>query len=381
MRRCREALSERAMAGSVCIATAAWIVIVFIFVVETALFGAIGAWYLWKQRQEKLGKGGGTHPSKSSMLKKMASGKMRKKKESSSTEPWAIRYKDVKFKDKLAHGNFGEVWVGQWLGSPVAIKTVLPAMANDEDFIERFVMEIKLMSNLHHPNIVMFLGACITPVERMCLVLEYCVHGNMHEFLRGEERSNGGNVINITLHMVIKFATDIARGVHYIHQKKNIIQRDLKSRNVLVDLHLNAKVADFGLSRLKEEDIGMTACGTPAWTAPEIVRMEQYDEKVDVYSFGIVMWELITREEPYDGQGGVQIAYAAAEQGLRPPIPNFCPDDFSKLMQECWAEKPASRPDFGEVLERLFQMMKDTPNPALKELQANARAKAALAKT
>lgn len=291
-------------------------------------------------------------------LQARGKGKKKKKKPGAADkQPWEIDPRKIKYKDKLAKGNFGEVWLGSWLGSPVAIKTVIGTMAQDSEFIERFVLEIKLMSNLHHPNIVMFLGAVVTPVEKMCLLLEFCVHGNLHEFMKADHED-----LTITMHTVLKFATDIARGIHYIHQKKNIIQRDLKSRNVLIDEHLNAKVADFGLSRLKEDDQGMTACGTPAWTAPEIVKMENYDEKVDVYSFGIVMWELIMREEPYDGQGGVQIAYAAAEQGLRPTIPMFCPDNYSELMQRCWAEKPDDRPDFGEILETLFQFMKaDNP--------------------
>ena len=92
------------------------------------------------------------------------------------------------------------------------------------------------------------------------------------------------------------------------------------------------QVGDFGLSRIKKDtDAGLTACGTPAWTAPEVVRMEEYTEKVDVYSFAVVLWELITQSEPYDGEGGIQIAYAAAEQGLRPPIPEFTPERYSKL--------------------------------------------------
>ena len=137
----------------------------------------------------------------------------------------------------------------------------------------------------------------------------------------------------------------------------------MKSRNILVDENLNGKVADFGLSRLKDEDAGMTACGTPAWTAPEVVRMEDYSEKVDVYSFAIVLWELIMRDEPYSGEGGIQIAYAAAEQGLRPDVPDHIPSKYAELMKECWADSPHDRPGFGQILTRLFQMMKDESNP------------------
>eukprot|EP00948_MAST-09A_sp_MAST-9A-sp1_P003131 g3131.t1 len=158
--------------------------------------------------------------------------------------------------------------------------------------------------------------------------------------------------------MIYKFAVDIARGVNYLHSKMHIIQRDLKSRNVLVDTNYNAKLADFGLSRLQKEDGGMTACGTPAWTAPEIVKMEKYDERCDVYSFGIVLWELYCRQEPYDGQGGLQIAYAAAEQGLRPVIPTDCPTGLADLMRKCWSEKPQDRPDFNTILKQLFAMLK-----------------------
>ncbi len=286
-------------------------------------------------------------------------------------QPWEIDPKQIKFKNKLAKGNFGEVWLGTWLGSPVAIKTVLKKMAKDKEFIDRFMIEIKLMSNLHHPNIVMFLGAVITPVSKMCLVLEFCVYGSLHDFL-SKRKLNGDPENLVTLHRVIRFAIDIARGVNYVHQKCNIIQRDLKARNVLVDVHLNAKVADFGLSRLKETDGGMTACGTPAWTAPEIVKLEHYDEKVDTYSFGIVMWELMCREEPYEGSGGVQVAYLAVEQGLRPEVPRYCPPLFAQLMRECWEEDPYMRPDFGAILERLFAMMKSLEDALVKDMEKAA---------
>lgn len=125
------------------------------------------------------------------------------------------------------------------------------------------------------------------------------------------------------------------------------------------------------------EDAKLTACGTPAWTAPEIVKMERYTEKVDVYSMGIVLWELITRQEPYGGQKGVQIAYAAAEQGLRPKIPNYCPPDYAQLMQECWAANPEERPAFEEILKRLFQLKKQADQAAAMALAAGGLAQGA----
>ncbi len=208
----------------------------------------------------------------------------------------------------------------------------------------------------------MFMGACLQP-PNVCLVLEHCVHGSLHEFLRSETTHS----IRITMSLVYRFAVDIARGVKYLHNKQNIVQRDLKARNVLVDASLNAKVSDFGLSRVMTEtgaDGNLTACGTPAWTAPEIVRMEAYTDKVDVYSFGIILWELITRQEPYGGKRGVQIAYAAAEQGKRPEIPSYVPRNYSVLMQECWADRPADRPTFNQILKRLFAMKKEADHIA-----------------
>lgn len=127
--------------------------------------------------------------------------------------------------------------------------------------------------------------------------------------------------------------------MHYIHQKKNLIQRDLKSRNVLIDQSLNAKIGDFGLSRLNNEDTGMTACGTPAWTAPEVVAGDAYDEKVDVYSYAMVLWEMLALREPYGGLGGLEVVYAAIE-GQRPKIPPYCPKSLKNLIVRCWSAQP-----------------------------------------
>jgi serine/threonine protein kinase len=264
--------------------------------------------------------------------------------------------KKLRLKSVIGRGNFGEVFLATWLGSPVAVKTMLPELQSKDKLVRRFVDEILLMARLTHPNVVLFLGASIRK-PALFLVLEYCSNGSLHHFLK-HEADHG---VRITMSLIYRFALDTARGVYYLHKKANVWQRDLKARNLLVDESLNVKVADFGLSRVMAEageDAKLTACGTPAWTAPEIVKMERYTEKVDVYSMGIVLWELITRQEPYGGQKGVQIAYAAAEQGLRPKIPAYCPQDYADLMQECWAANPDERPPFEEILKRLFQLKK-----------------------
>jgi len=119
----------------------------------------------------------------------------------------------------------------------------------------------------------------------------------------------------------------------------------------------------------------MTFCGTPYWTAPEIIRQEAYTEKADVYSYGIVLWELITAQEPYSGMESMEVAYAAAERGLRPSIPTVCPEGYAELMQRCWSDNPENRPDFTEVLEILFGMKRGFDNLLTPAMKAHYRKK------
>jgi len=148
---------------------------------------------------------------------------------------------------------------------------------------------------------------------------------------------------------------DAAKGCVYLHDcTPVIVHRDLKSHNLLVDENWKVKVCDFGLSTIVEQaSRTMTACGTPCWTAPEVLRNQRYTEKADVYSFGVVLWECATREDPFVGMPPFQVIFAVGREGLRPPLPRICPPEFAKLITDCWDEKPNIRPSMKDVLSRL----------------------------
>jgi serine/threonine protein kinase len=128
-----------------------------------------------------------------------------------------------------------------------------------------------------------------------------------------------------------------------------------------VDENWNVKVADFGFARIKEDNATMTRCGTPCWTAPEIIRGEAYSEKADVYSFGIVMWEVVTRKQPFGSLNFMGVSLDVLE-GKRPHMPADCPRALAKLITKCWHDKPTKRPSMADVVaffDRLAALQSD----------------------
>jgi len=266
----------------------------------------------------------------------------------------SIDIRELRFGDKIAKGSFGEVYKGYWQGALVAIKrTKLPLQMSPEEtqqFMEDFHREAGIMKSLRHPNILQFLGICTIGDIEICIISEFMVNGSLFHILHDKNRE-------IDWDMKIGFATDTCRGMNYLHKLTPvIIHRDLKSHNLLVNDNFKVKVSDFGLAKLADSHQpsgAMTSCGTPSWTAPEVLRNEAYTEKADVYSFGLVLWELVVREEPYPGLAPFQVVFSVGTQGLRPKIPESCPPQFSELMSQCWAENPAERHSFEEILKKL----------------------------
>ncbi|EGR28558.1 protein kinase domain protein [Ichthyophthirius multifiliis] len=161
---------------------------------------------------------------------------------------------------------------------------------------------------------------------------------------------------------------DIANGMIYLHNlTPPIIHRDLKSLNLLLDVpfnedsfNYNIKIADFGLSRTQSQDPMTSVLGTFHWMAPEVFEKKQYTTKADVYSYGIVLYEICFRKTPYQKMSTIDIMKTVTE-GKRPQfdqIPHECPEALIQLMKDCWEQNPNNRPDFQQILERLNQMEK-----------------------
>ena len=263
-----------------------------------------------------------------------------------------IAYESLEVHEILGEGAFSVVHRGVLSAEGgkrqlVAVKRLKYQQLNAE-LMGKFTQELAILSRVRHRNVVAFVGA-VTEQPNLCVVLEFMEAGSLHELIHKRKTV-------LQLPRLLQLATDVASGCHYLHRlKPAIIHRDLKSSNILLTATGAAKIADFGLSRFFQQDIAeMTGqVGTPGWTAPEVFRHQTYDHKVDVYSFGIVLAECLSREKPYAGMDAMQAIFATVYRNKRPALPEGTPPPLEKLIKACWDAEPKKRPPMNKVLDTL----------------------------
>ncbi|CAA7400271.1 unnamed protein product [Spirodela intermedia] len=260
---------------------------------------------------------------------------------------WEIDRRLLKIGEKIGSGYCGDLYRGVYLGDEVAVKILKSEHINHASKVE-FNQEVSILREVQHRNVVRFIGACTNP-PNLCIVTEYMPGGNLYDFLHKHN-----NVPELPL--LLKFSIDISKGMDYLHQN-NIIHRDLKSANLLLDVDNVVKVADFGVARFKHQGGIMTAeTGTYRWMAPEVINHQAYDHKADVYSFAIVLWELATSKIPYEKSTPVQAALGV-RKGVRPELPQNMHPGLLNLMQRCWDGNPSKRPSFSEITCELEELL------------------------
>ncbi|KAH9748720.1 protein kinase domain-containing protein [Citrus sinensis] len=254
---------------------------------------------------------------------------------------------------RFAHGAHSRLYHGIYKDEPVAVKIIrIPDDDENETLAARlekqFNREVALLSRLHNPNVIKFVAACKKPPV-YCVITEYLSEGSLRAYLHKLEHKT------LPLPKLIAIALDIARGMEYIHSQ-GVIHRDLKPENVLIDQEFHLKIADFGIAC---EEVYCDALsddpGTYRWMAPEMIKHKSYGRKVDVYSFGLILWEMVAGTIPYEEMNPIQAAFAVVNKNLRPAIPGDCPPAMAALIEQCWSLQPDKRPEFWHIVKVLEQ--------------------------
>eukprot|EP01088_Endostelium_zonatum_P006110 TRINITY_DN18219_c0_g1_i1.p1 TRINITY_DN18219_c0_g1~~TRINITY_DN18219_c0_g1_i1.p1 ORF type:complete len:1174 (-),score=270.18 TRINITY_DN18219_c0_g1_i1:46-3567(-) len=284
---------------------------------------------------------------------------------------WEISMDDIKDKGKtLGTGSFGTVYKAKLNHKEVAVKQLF-AQKMDQKTLDEFKKEVSIMSTLRHPNILLFMGACCEPGS-LLIVTEVMPMGSVHDILRDKS-------IALTFRRKMLFAKDAALGVNWLHRfEPQFLHLDLKAANLLVDQKWTVKVADFGLSVVKPKDhnnpekkIKHGPIGTPLWMAPEVLMNKEYDEKADVYSFGIVMFEILTGTDPWEDIASlVDLVDAVVSEKRRPPLPQDIPTTLKNLIHSLWHPDPNSRPSFRDIAPAFDEVIVDglLRDPAARQL-------------
>jgi len=274
-------------------------------------------------------------------------------------EIYVLEFADLRILNQIGKGSFGRVFLGEYLGTEVAVKQIYRD-ETQKDELEKFLERELAICKLSHPNIVQLIGLCMNE-KYVYLVTEYIPGGD----LRSHLKNSGGK---LDWDIKLKIALDIARSMAFLHSK-DIIHRDLKSKNLLVDVGWRIKVCDFGFARkISKETQEMTICGTDEWMSPQVILGMEYGKKADVFSYGIVLTEIITERKIHNEfSRGPQNSFSIDEDKVRAHTLKGCPPALLDLAISCCQWHENSRPAFKEIIDILLPMHKSSEK---KEIQA-----------
>ncbi|KAJ3411987.1 hypothetical protein HDV05_001416 [Chytridiales sp. JEL 0842] len=264
---------------------------------------------------------------------------------------------ELVLRQRLGQGRESEVFKSSWMGITVAVKYFrYNPIDKDEDTMTSFTNEAALLMSIKHPNIISFMGFGSNPPHHF-LIMEFMTRGSLFDVL-------GNSSISLNADRKKTMLLDAANGMMYLHTSK-VVHADLKSLNLLVDEKWSVKVADFGIAREirtnewgEDENAGENEGmhgGTLQWMAPELLNddTKEFTTKIDIFAFGVVMWEVATRKRPWKSVPPPQIAQSVRD-GLRPAVPaEEWNKPFKQLVEKCWHQKPSSRPEFSRIVKSL----------------------------
>ena len=309
-----------------------------------------------------------------------------------------INFDEIKKdKIKIGEGGFGEIYLGNWQGKKVAIKKLtLKNLRVGDNNLSKFINEINIISSLRHPNIVLYMGASVDK-ENYYMISEYLPNGTLFDLLHNNNNTNsnnnnkknnnyGENINNNSLISTnnnsinnnnnffnfnnfdnysknsfylndsnkIKIALQIALVIKYLHSRK-IVHCDLKSPNILIDKNYNIKLGDFGLSRFigKNSENIKGKIGTPHWMAPEILLGGKYEYHSDIFSYGMILWEILTGDIPYNNIDPKKIENLITNEKNIVKVPDYGNLILRKLCKKCINYDPQKRPNINEILREL----------------------------
>jgi len=277
-------------------------------------------------------------------------------------QSWLVKRSHLKIREEIGKGAFGTVYKADFFGIDVAVKQICSQNIKDpmeQIFVER---EIAVLKSCRHPNIVAFIGIVEPDGNNGTqIVLEYLSKGDLGRYILDTRA-------NISWARRVKICLDIACAMAYLHSR-NIIYRDLKSENILLDDTGKAKLCDFGFARcVQKNERPVTMCGTDEFMAPEVILEEAYNEKSDIFSYGMLMFEIIARKDvgkliPRNAKCG----FTVDEKVTRTRIPPDCPKHFSEFAFLCTKTDPNQRPAFDRIILFLKKLLKvlleNKPNP------------------
>ncbi len=260
---------------------------------------------------------------------------------SQGTEMALIPFSELTLQQELGRGNFGVVYAALRLGKskpePIAVKKLLDPL--DAGQVDALKKEISRYTRLRHPNLIQLLGLCL---ESPCafIVMELVTTGSLFERVQ--------STIGLPWSQRLSMALDIASGILHLHDQ-GIFHQNLKSSNILIDEYFHAKIANFGLTKIKKFspsfDVAQNQISTIPWKAPELFSRGRYDKKaIDIYAIGIIFWEIATGKHPYEAFTSLQEIIQQVRRGKREIIPGDVPTGFPTLIERAWADDPKDRP-------------------------------------